>query len=55
MYDAKDTFQMAISAKNENAFKPATPLDSKYSLLLSLRMKDMNNRVVQFFDLFKHF
>lgn len=54
MYDAKDTFQMAISAKNENAFKPATPLDSKYSLLLSLRMKDMNNRVVQFFDLFKH-
>lgn len=54
MYDVKDTFQMTLKARSENAFKPEEPIDSKYSMLLSIRMRSLANNVAGFFKMFKN-
>ena len=54
MYDAKDTFQMSVTSRNANSFKPEVELDNKYSMLLSLIMKNDTNQVAEFFKLFKN-
>lgn len=48
MYDVKDTFQMMVKARSAGAFKPEEEIPSKYTMLMSIRMRNTTNSVVDF-------
>ena len=54
MYDVKDTFQMMVKARSAGAFKPEEEIPSKYSMLMSIRMRNTDNSVVDFFNIFRN-
>jgi len=54
MYDVKDTFQMMVKARSAEAFKPEEEIPSKYSMLMSIRMRNTDNSVVDFFNIFRN-
>lgn len=54
MYDVKDTFQMLIRSQASGAFKSEEEIPSKYSMLMSVRMRNTNNSIVDFFNIFKN-
>lgn len=54
MYDVKDTFQMMVKARTAGAFKPEEEIPSKYTMLMSICMRNTTNSVVDFFDIFRN-